>query len=119
MKIMKIFIIITGLMELLVGSILVINPKLMGAYKKASNSLITTARMYGASAFSIGVFAIYVVINFQLETLHDPFLIVYSVFHFLVAFAIIISFYLNQTRDLKIAMLHGLFFVISVYFLLS
>ena len=36
-----------------------------------------------------------------------------------VHFIIIISFYLKQTRDLKIGMLHGLFFVISVYFLLS
>jgi hypothetical protein len=75
--------------------------------------------MFGASAFSIGLFAFYIVINFHIETMHDPFLIVYSVFHFLVAFAVIISFYLKQTRDLKIAMLHGLFFVISVYFLLS
>jgi hypothetical protein len=116
---MKIFIIITGLMELLIGSVLLINPKLMGAYKKASNSLITTARMYGASAFSIALFAIYVVINFEIEILHEPFLIVYSVFHFLVAIAVIISFCLKQTRDLKIAILHGLFFIISIYFLLN
>jgi hypothetical protein len=32
----------------------------------------------------------------KINQLHDPFLIVYSVFHFLVAFAVIISFYLKQ-----------------------
>ena len=115
---MKIFILVSGVLELLVGLILLINPRLMGAYRKANNSLITTARMYGASAFSIAIFAIYVVVNFNTEALHSPFLIVYSVFHFLVALAIIISFYLKQTRDLKIAILHWLFFIISMYFLI-
>ena len=116
---MKIFILVSGLFELLVGIVLFLNPKLMSAYKNANNALITTARMYGAAAFSIAVFAIYVVLNFDNSVLHDPFLIVYSVFHLLVACSIIISFYLKQTRDLKIAVLHGLFFVISLYFLLN
>ena len=52
---MKIFIIVVGLLELLVGSVLLINPRLMAAYKKANNALLTTARMYGAAACSIGV----------------------------------------------------------------
>ena len=116
---MKIFIILVGLLELLVGSVLLLNPRLMVAYKKGNNALLTTARMYGAAACSIGIFAIYIFINFQNSVLHEPFLIVFAVFHFLVSLAIIISFLLKQTRDLKIAMLHGLFFIITLYFLIQ
>ena len=39
---MKIFILVVGLLELLVGSVLLINPRLMAAYKKANNALLTT-----------------------------------------------------------------------------
>ena len=42
---MKIFILVVGLLELLVGLVLLINPRLMAAYKKANNALLTTARM--------------------------------------------------------------------------
>ena len=62
---MKIFILVVGLLELLVGSVLLINPRLMAAYKKANNALLTTARMYGAAACSIGVFAVYVFSNYE------------------------------------------------------
>ena len=116
---MKIFIIVVGLLELLVGSVLLINPRLMAAYKKANNALLTTARMYGAAACSIGVFAVYVFSNYENTVLHEPFLIVFAVFHFLVSVAIITSLLLKQTRNLKIAMLHGLFFIITLYFLIK
>ena len=116
---MKIFIIVVGLLELLVGSVLMINPRLMAAYKKGNNALITTARMYGAAAISIGIFAVYIYLNFENTILHEPFLIVFVAFHFLVSLAIIISFLLKQTRDLKIAILHGLFFIITLYFLIQ
>ena len=49
---MKIFILVVGLLELLVGSVLLINPRLMAAYKKANNALLTTARMYGAVSYT-------------------------------------------------------------------
>ena len=116
---MKIFILVTGILELLVGSILLINPKLMQAYKNASNSLITSARMYGAAAVSIAVFALLVVFDFDNTVLHKPFLIVFGVFHFLVSLSVVISFYSKQTRDLKIALLHGLFFILTLYFLIG
>ena len=96
---MKIFILVVGLLELLVGSVLLVNPRLMAAYKKANNALLTTARMYGAAACSIGIFAVYVFLNYENSVLHEPFLIVFAVFHFLVSLAIIISFFLKQTRD--------------------
>lgn len=75
---MKIFIIVVGLLELLVGSVLLINPRLMAAYKKANNALLTTVRMYGAAACSIGVFAVYVFSNYENTVLHEPFLIVFA-----------------------------------------
>ena len=82
---MKIFILVVGLLELLVGSVLLINPRLMAAYKKANNALLTTARMYGAAACSIGIFAVYIFSNYENSVLHEPFLIVFAVFHFLVS----------------------------------
>ena len=75
---MKIFILVTGILELLVGSILLINPKLIQAYKNTSNSLITSVRMYGAAAVSIAVFALLVVLDFDNTVLHKPFLIVFG-----------------------------------------
>jgi len=70
---MKIFILVVGLLELLVGSVLLINPRLMAAYKKANNALLTTARMYGAAASSIGIFAVYIFSNYENSVLHEPF----------------------------------------------
>ena len=116
---MKIFILVVGILEILVGTVLLVNPKLMAAYKKANNALLTTARMYGAAACSIGIFAVYICLNFENTILNEPFLIVFAIFHFLVSLAIIISFLLKQTRDLNIAILHGLFCLITLYFLLN
>ena len=56
---MKIFILVTGILELLVGSILLINPKLMQAIKALVIHLSHQQECTGAAAVSIAVFALW------------------------------------------------------------
>ena len=116
---MKLFILITGLFELLVGLVMLINPKIIPSYSKANGALITAARMYGAAAFSIAIFALLVVSDFANETLHKPFLIVYFIFHFALTISILISFINKQTREINIGIIHGLCAIITFYFLIG
>ncbi|KRO86421.1 MAG: hypothetical protein O2790_06750 [Bacteroidetes bacterium] len=116
---MKIFILISGLLELLVGSIMLINPKIIPSYKKASGALITIARMYGGAAFSIAVFALLVVFDFENESLHIPFLIVFFIFHLAISLSVLISFISKQTREVNIGFIHGLLATITLFYLLG
>ena len=116
---MKFFILISGLLELLVGSIMLINPKIIPSYKKANGALITTARMYGAAAFSIAIFALLIVSDFENESLHSTFLIVFFIFHLTVSLSVLISFISKQTREVNIGFIHGLLAAITLFYLLG
>lgn len=116
---MKLFILITGVLELMVGLAMLINPKIIPSYKKAGGALITTARMYGGAAFSIAIFALLVVSDFENQILTQSFLLIYFVFHTAVAFAVLISFISKQTREINIGFVHSLFAVITLYFLIT
>lgn len=114
---MKLFILITGFGEILIGLVFLLKPSLLPHLKKASNVALTTARMYGAAAISIGTFAGMVGMHFELVELHRPFLIVFLVFHVMVALSIIISNFAGEKADSKIAILHAVLAVITAYFL--
>lgn len=116
---MKLFILLTGLGEILVGLTMLIKPKLIPQFAKASSTAITTARMYGAAAISIGVFALLVWDRFNNVILHNPFLIVFLVFHVLVALAVFISVKSGETKDSKVAILHTILALATAYFLWS
>lgn len=114
---MKLFILITGIGEILIGLVFLLKPTLLPHLKKASNIGLTAARMYGAAAISIGTFAGIVGVHFDVVELHRPFLMVFLVFHTLVALAIIISNMAGEKADSKIAILHSVLAVITAYFL--
>lgn len=116
---MKLFILITGILELLVGLAMLINPKIIPSYKKADGALITAARMYGGAAFSIAIFALLVVSEFENQILTEPFLLIYIIFHTAVALAVLMSFVSKQTREINIGFIHGLFAAITLYFLIT
>ena len=78
---MKLFILITGILELTVGLAMLVNPKFIPSYKKAGGALITTARMYGGAAFSIAIFALLVVSDFENKNFTQSFLLIYFVFN--------------------------------------
>ena len=116
---MKLFILITGVLELIVGLAMLINPKIIPSYKKATGALITTARMYGGAALSIAIFAIYVVSDFENQILTEPFLLIYFIFHTAIALAVLISFVCKQTREVNIGFVHALFAALTLYYLIT
>ena len=116
---MKLFILIIGLGEILVGLTMLLKPKLIPQYAKASSTALTTARMYGAAAVSIGTFALLVWDRFHNVFLHNPFLIVFLVFHVLVAVSVFISVKAGETKDKKVAILHTILALGTAYFLWS
>ena len=89
---MKLFILITGILELTVGLAMLVNPKFIPSYKKAGGALITTARMYGGAAFSIAIFALLVVSDFENKNFTQSFLLIYFLLHTKMAIAVIIYF---------------------------
>lgn len=114
---MKIFILLTGIGELLVGILMFLKPNLIPQYAKASPITLATARMYGAAAIAIGIFAILVGTNFSQIELHEPFLIVYLVFHAMVALSIFVAIRSSEPADSKIGVLHTILALITAYFL--
>ena len=114
---MKLFILITGIGELLVGLLMLIKPSLIPQYAKASALVRSTARMYGAAAITIGVFALMVGFNFSEVAWHEPFLTVYLAFHTLVALSVLIAKQSKEPADSKIGILHLVLAVVTAYFL--
>jgi uncharacterized membrane protein YwaF len=116
---MKLFILITGILELTVGLAMLVNPKFIPSYKKAGGALITTARMYGGAAFSIAIFALLVVSDFENKNFTQSCFFIFFFFHTTVALAVLISFISKQTREINIGFIHSLFAVITLYFLIT
>ncbi len=114
---MKLFILITGFGEILIGLVFLLKPSLLPHLKKVSNEALTAARMYGAAAIAIGTFAAIVGLHFNFVELHQTFLIVFLVFHTFVALAITISNFAGEKADTKIAVLHSVLAIITAYFL--
>ena len=114
---MQLFILITGIAELLVGLVLFVSPKLVPQFAKSAPLTRATARMYGAAAITIGVFAAMVGFNFDQTAWHQLFLIVFLVFHSLVALSVFIAIQLGEPADSKIAVLHVLLALGTAWFL--
>ncbi|MEZ4883961.1 MAG: hypothetical protein R3E32_04405 [Chitinophagales bacterium] len=116
---MKLFILLTGIGELLVGLLMFLKPNAIPQFAKASPITRATARMYGAAAISIAVFALLVGTNFEQIELHQPFLTVYLVFHALVAASVFLAIRSGESADTKVGILHTILAVITAYFLFS
>ena len=114
---MKLFILLTGFGEILIGLVFLLKPSLLPHLKKVSNEAYTAARMYGAAAITIGTYAAIVGLHFDMPELRHPFLIVFLIFHTLVALAITISNFAGERADAKIAILHSVLAIITAYFL--
>ncbi len=114
---MQIFILLTSALELLVGFVMLLKPSLIPQFSKASPLALMGARMYGAAAITIGVYAALVGLHIEDVALHHPFLIVFLVFHTLVALSVLISRGAGEPADIKVAVLHGVLAAITAYFL--
>ncbi len=114
---MKLFILITGIGEVLIGLLMFFKPTVIPLLLKEKGIAFSMARMYGAAATTIGAFAVMVSMYFDRVELHQPFLMVYLVFHTLVAASVLVSIRANEPADSKIAVLHSLLAIGTAYFL--
>ncbi len=114
---MKLFILLTGIGELLVGLLMLLKPNAIPQFAKASPITRATARMYGAAAIAIGVFAVLVATSFEQIALHQPFLTVYLVFHALVALSVFIAIRSGESADMKVGILHAVLAAGTAFFL--
>lgn len=112
---MKLFILLTGIFEILVGIVMFTKPELIPQFDGASAIAIATARMYGAAAISMGTFAVMVAQNFNRTEWHQLFLTVYLVFHTTVGAAILIA--ATTGGDPSTGILHIILAAATGYFL--
>ncbi|MFK7908258.1 MAG: hypothetical protein AB8B69_24220 [Chitinophagales bacterium] len=116
---MQVFILLTGIGELLVGLLMFLKPNAIPQFAKASPTTRATARMYGAAAISIGVFAVMVGLHLEEASLLHHFLIIYLIFHILVAASVFLAIRVGESADTKIGILHTILAAITAFFLFS
>ena len=113
---MKIFVLISSIIELLAGSILLFVPQLVPDLADAGIQFQSMARMYGAAAIALGIFALHVWKNMGIPAMRKAFLQSYLLFNAGVA----ISFYMCHNAgifgDLGGTILHTLLAAITAFF---
>ena len=114
---MKRFFLITALLEILAGIILFFITEKIPEFKNASKLTLGFAKMYGVSAFSLGLFALYVWKFFENKKLHKPFLIIFSIFNLGIAHSIINSYLNNGFENPYPGIFHFILAIIGLYFL--
>jgi len=119
LSIMKRFFLITALLEILAGIILFFITEKIPEFKNASKLTLGFAKMYGVSAFSLGLFALYVWKFFENKKLHKPFLIIFSIFNLGIAHSIINSYLNNGFENPYPGIFHFILAIIGLYFLLK
>lgn len=114
---MKKFILISAIIELLAGLVLFFAPQLVPDLAQGTSSHLAMARMYGAAALGLGVFALQVWRNFDNETLVKTFLSSFLVFHLTVFIALLASFLAGVFANPGAALLHLILAVFTAYYL--
>ncbi|MDW3645714.1 MAG: hypothetical protein R8P61_01460 [Bacteroidia bacterium] len=112
---MTILILATAIMELLAGLALFFAPDKVPDFKEAPSSTITWGKMYGAAAFTAGVFAILTYLSMDPAVI-KIFLQTFMVFHVWVGLAALLGYKKGDFANPGIAILHAVFAVITIYF---
>ena len=88
---MKKFFLLIAFFEILAGIVLFFAADKIPQFNNASQLTLGFAKMYGVAAFSLGLFALYIWNFFNLNNLHKPFLIIFSIFNIGIAYSVIQS----------------------------
>ena len=88
---MRKFFLLTSIVEILAGIVLFFFADKISEFNNASQLTLGFAKMYGIAAFSLGLFALYIWRFFNLNNLHKPFLIIFSIFNIGIAYTVIQS----------------------------
>lgn len=113
---MKIFVLISSIIELLAGAALLLSPTLFPDFQNADVMDISLARMYGAAAIAVGYFCFQVWQHFESVYLRTAFLKTMSVFHIGVAAATFVAYTSGAMAQPAISILHSVLAIITIYF---
>jgi|GEM_PF-96014 len=113
---MKRFILITAGVELLAGLVLFLYPQAVPDLAQGQHSHLAMARMYGAAAMGLGIFALQVWQNAENKGLVKTFLSSFLVFHFSVFIALFASFLAGVFANPAAALLHLILGGVTAYF---
>ena len=116
---MKLFVLITAIVELLAGVALFLAPTVVPGMEDASVGGLTFARMYGAAALAVGFFALQTWQNMDSRELIQVFLKTFSVFHIGVAVSAFLGYGAGGQDFMGVGILHSLMALITLYFLLK
>lgn len=113
---MKIFILITAIIELLAGVLLFFATAHLPVINATSDSEFALLQMYGAAALAIGLYCLKVWRGFDHYALRSTFFPVMSLFHVGVAIATYQVYQSGLFVDLGATGLHSLMAVLTVWF---
>ena len=113
---MKIFILITAIIELLAGVLLFLVPRQVPGFKNADSIATTWASMYGAAAIGLGFFALQAWNYYADAEMVHSFLLTFIVFHA----GVMAAAFRGSRAGLKdmtgVAILHGILLLATLYF---
>ena len=116
---MRKFFLLTSIVEILAGIVLFFFADKISEFNNASQLTLGFAKMYGIAAFSLGLFALYIWRFFNLNNLHKPFLIIFSIFNIGIAYSVIQSNLSSGFETPAPGFFHLVLGCIGIYFIIK
>ena len=116
---MKRFILISAIIELLAGGIMFFVPQVVPDLAEGTSSHMAMARMYGAAALGLGVFAFQVWRNFDNDQMVRAFLLAFMIFNLTAFIGIFSSFLAGVFANPGGAFLHFILGIFTIYFFIK
>ncbi len=113
---MKIWIILTLIVELVVGLLLLTFPEIVPQLKGAEGTALAMSRMYGAAAITIAVLCFWTLRYYTVDGVVGLFLHVMIAFQFMVIVASVISYVKGESVDAGPIILHSAFLIGYIFF---
>ena len=114
---MKVFVLITAVIELLAGLVFFFAPHLIPDLANANPLSTAVAKMYGGAALGLGLFALQVWRHMRSQVMQQAFLRSFLLFHFGVAVAGYFGHSSGAFQDLSTCILHSILGLVTAYFL--
>lgn len=114
---MKVFVLITAVIELLAGAVFFFAPHLIPDFANANPLSTTLAKMYGGAAIGLGLFALHVWRHMRSQVMQQAFLKSFLIFHFGVSAAGYYGYSTEAFQDLSTCILHLILGLVTAFFL--
>lgn len=114
---MKVFVLITAVIEILAGLVFFFAPHLIPDLNNANPLATAVAKMYGGAAIGLGLFALQVWQHMRSQVMQQAFLRSFVLFHFGVSAAGYFGFSSGAFKDLATCILHLILGLVTAYFL--